>query len=812
MDRYPYTNFHELNLTYFLKHFTEIFQQWDSLYQEMQTWKDATEEELETWKNGVIADIRAWETTLLGEVGDWEDALMASLEAWKTAFETLFDSTFSHLEDIKTDAEAARDAAIAAQEAAEAAAATLQLDPTLSNASKAAQAKAVGDLFGYFLANNTSENYVIKGGITIATGEYTTGSVRLCTDQAFSQRDCARIFVDSGYEFMLYAWNGTTYLGSLKSTGVFDTNSGAFYMTSHDMTQYPSTYRFKISVKTTPTARVMTMDDADHVFYKENRLGPDSTLTISGEAADSATVGTALTTINGSISDINTDLATKAENRLNVWSLTELYGIHTDGQGENYSFHWNEDGTICTVNSVGTDYPRTSKNVFNNTSSAAAGVAGGDKYYFVCETSAPTLIAARIYWYINGTLDQTPVATLTSSMEFTLPADCTGILYRIELLGGAPITNETIHIEILNRPDTSGGEVITNTFEITNVEQTVTLTATPSITTDTNNYLAASGDSTDRAADILSLLSSTGVCNLGPGDFYCSGIVMPDYSSIRGSGSATRLILTSDSTSPLITMNTRCSVYNMTMMGRTTSITPSSIGTRDGILWQGTYTDEEHSYTAPYRGMVSNVFFYYFAGSAIKLNNTGDQTFRCLTVSDCFISSCGCGINIARVSEYNRFDSCSIYGCWIGVINNGGNNVFTGCSISGNKAGFVIDNSDGAAYNNAHGSCIGCLFNHNGNGNSYAEIRDAVRIIRSANGFTFTGCNIFFGHINIDRSNGVIFDSCLMRGDDITVNAGGTVLFSDNIFTYQPTVTKTGATHVIAHDNYIKSTGAGVTF
>lgn len=121
MDRYPYTNFHELNLVYFLKHFKEIFQQWDSLYQEMHEWKDTTTEELETWKSGVIADIESWEATLLGEVGDWEDDLMASLEAWKTAFETLFDSTFSNLENIKTDAEAARDAAIAAQEAAEAA-------------------------------------------------------------------------------------------------------------------------------------------------------------------------------------------------------------------------------------------------------------------------------------------------------------------------------------------------------------------------------------------------------------------------------------------------------------------------------------------------------------------------------------------------------------------------------------------------------------------------------------------------------------------------------------------------------------------
>ena len=137
MDRYPYTNFHELNLVYFLRHFKEIFDQWASLYEEMTSWKASTTEELDAWKAEVLGDIDQWETDLNAalalwktdteaDISAWESSTMAALEAWQTAFETLFSSTFSDLSDIKTAAEAAQAAAEAAAAAAEAAAASVE--------------------------------------------------------------------------------------------------------------------------------------------------------------------------------------------------------------------------------------------------------------------------------------------------------------------------------------------------------------------------------------------------------------------------------------------------------------------------------------------------------------------------------------------------------------------------------------------------------------------------------------------------------------------------------------------------------------
>lgn len=99
-DNYPYTNFHELNLDWFIKKFKEIFDEWDALYAEMQAWKDETD-----------ASLAEWKTVTEQDISDWEAGVISDLNDWKDAFETLFSSTFDNLTQIKTDAENARDAA-----------------------------------------------------------------------------------------------------------------------------------------------------------------------------------------------------------------------------------------------------------------------------------------------------------------------------------------------------------------------------------------------------------------------------------------------------------------------------------------------------------------------------------------------------------------------------------------------------------------------------------------------------------------------------------------------------------------------------
>ena len=70
--------------------------------------------------------------------------------------------------------------------------------------------------------------------------------------------------------------------------------------------------------------------------------------------------------------------------------------------------------------------------------------------------------------------------------------------------------------------------------------------------------------------------------------------------------------------------------------------------------------------------------------------------------------------------------------------------MFTGCTFHG-TIGFLMDNSNGDAANPAHGSCIGCTFNHIDNWNHPADLGggDAVKVISNPHGFLFDGCQFW---------------------------------------------------------------------
>ena len=147
-DNYPYTNFHELNLGYFIIHFREIFSQWADLYDQMLDWKDATDTELESWKTGVEAnldqreaalraELETWKTQTGQDIAGWEDATLAALTAWKTATQTVFEAisveaagSATAAAASATDAATAKTAAETAQAAAEAAAASVTASAT----------------------------------------------------------------------------------------------------------------------------------------------------------------------------------------------------------------------------------------------------------------------------------------------------------------------------------------------------------------------------------------------------------------------------------------------------------------------------------------------------------------------------------------------------------------------------------------------------------------------------------------------------------------------------------------------------------
>ena len=141
-NRYPYTNFHELNLDYFIQHFNEIFTEWKQLYNELQSWKTDTTEELDQWRADVEkdlddreaalrAELEIWKQDTADDISDWETATLNALDAWKTAATAQFEA-------IRVQAAASAEAAAASQTAAASAAAAALLSETAAEEAAAA--------------------------------------------------------------------------------------------------------------------------------------------------------------------------------------------------------------------------------------------------------------------------------------------------------------------------------------------------------------------------------------------------------------------------------------------------------------------------------------------------------------------------------------------------------------------------------------------------------------------------------------------------------------------------------------------------
>lgn len=113
-DNFPYTNFHELNLDWFIKKFKEIFDEWESLYQQMINWRDNTDRDLALWKNEVLDSMEQWQTDLLDaldewksatgeDIGEWETGVISDLNDWKDDFLEAYNALAESVEAIVSD-------------------------------------------------------------------------------------------------------------------------------------------------------------------------------------------------------------------------------------------------------------------------------------------------------------------------------------------------------------------------------------------------------------------------------------------------------------------------------------------------------------------------------------------------------------------------------------------------------------------------------------------------------------------------------------------------------------------------------------
>ena len=356
-----------------------------------------------------------------------------------------------------------------------------------------------------------------------------------------------------------------------------------------------------------------------------------------------------------------------------------------------------------------------------------------------------------------------------------------------------------------------GGDIVNITNEFNSYSNTYNVTATPTITSDANYYLQSTGDTTDRTSDIITMLQTNGTCNLGKGTFYVTNLVMPKGSMIRGCGYATEVRLSGTGAGFALQMDSDCIVKDVLIRGddgTTNYRYASAMGNRDGICWVGDYTSSQDESQQPFNGTISDVYVENFSGSGIRLYDTGYGTGNGMQASNVTINNCFAGLNIEYWSEFSAFENLKCWHCYWGIINNGGNNIFSNCHLSSNHTGLLMDNSNNDKPNNSHGSMINCILNHMTDGDNGT----AISLLGQKNGFMFSNCQMFYGGVTAENCDGIVFANCNFGGNAVKLNVtdGGLVMFSDCVFGTQPTVTKTGTTHVVANGNYTRA-GASVT-
>ena len=123
------------------------------------------------------------------------------------------------------------------------------------------------------------------------------------------------------------------------------------------------------------------------------------------------------------------------------------------------------------------------------------------------------------------------------------------------------------------------------------------------------------------------------------------------------------------------------------------------------------------------------------------------KLFKHLQITNCRFYFNYCGNYFDYRCEYTQMVNCVWGENYIGTVNCGGNNAYVSCQWNANYTGFQMEN-DGS--NPAHGGCNGCTFNHNDN--------QAIQIDDCVNGWTFEGCQVFYGKIVLNESKGVIFN------------------------------------------------------
>jgi hypothetical protein len=280
---------------------------------------------------------------------------------------------------------------------------------------------------------------------------------------------------------------------------------------------------------------------------------------------------------------------------------------------------------------------------------------------------------------------------------------------------------------------------------------------------------------------------------LPAGTFLCAGLTLPSGVSLFGFG--TVLQAPSAATVPILTIagSVDCTVRGITFKGNLSQYSADGLSSPSGTQ-EGIRIDDSAELL-----VIEDCWFRNFGFAGLRAQTVGNPTtgsrFDGCTnsITNCQAENCYYGFQVDTRAEYITFTNCTAIKNRFGMQIKGGNTKLLGCSINTNYLGLHIANDT----NSGHGSAVGCLINHNSN--------IAIQVDEQANGFMFSGCQIFYGIVYLYLAGGVMFGNCTFGAVTIRAQGGGKNLLNDNFITGGTTMThnyNSVTSSVTMHNNY----------
>lgn len=432
----------------------------------------------------------------------------------------------------------------------------------------------------------------------------------------------------------------------------------------------------------------------------------------------------------------------------------------TDREVNGVTFDWTSSKCAISGTTSGTAFC----NIFASENTFPAGLAAGSIFYAANIGQVKSKL--EIFYYYNGAATLMYNSLATYDVDYIqIPSTATGLIVRlcVEQPNNTSV-NETVYPFISLEP----------TNEILNARTYQNWIAGKPV------FMRSTGDSRDRASDIILALNTYKHVVLLPGTYYIDhAIQIPAGGTLEGCGVLSKIY--SPGTNVVsITMANNTTLKNLILdTGATT--TPANEGTRYGI-YINDVTQPAWIENCTVNGF--NKYGIYIAGT------TGNTIAE--FINNTIITNCFTGLWVTD-SEYLQFTNLCIRNCYRGVYENGGNNKYVGCGFDSNAVGLQMT----VTYsNNGHGSFIGCSFNHN---TDYAVYMGNV-----TNGEIFSGCQFHFGTITFNgTTRGINMIGCQFGQSLVLATQGdGLNFISNGTFYEDPTFSLSGAGQIIMTNCY----------